>query len=146
MSRRSTLVLMVASIVLAASGTARAECIASWKTAADFLGGEALIFVGTVTEIGPDDITTTFDVQTAWQGDVHSRMTIAFMPGLEAWNFFDFKVGETYLVVAYPTSRKTESGLQLFEASSCSPTARLSQAGESIAQLGRVKTPQAVRP
>lgn len=93
----------------------------------------AAVFAGTVSNVapaGPDgqSLFVTFDLAQSWKGPAASQITIT-TGGSSASCGFEFTPGEEYLV--YGTSQEGR-----INASLCSRTARLADAGADLEALG----------
>ena len=130
--------------------SARAECIAIWRTLKDAQRGSTLVFSGTVTA-SDSGVLVSFEVDRVWKGRVMRHMTLVVMPGVEVKDATYFKTGETYVVFANlsghttPDIKGVPAGTAIYDISYCSPTAPVTSFGKEIEQLGRAKPPRADR-
>jgi hypothetical protein len=107
-----------------------------------------LLFTGTVTHVGRS--TVTFDVDRVWSGQVHRRMTLFLMPGMEVRGVSSFREETHYLVEATNAGIRTpfgdgevREGMPVFSIGSCSSTAPTSTqwAKANLKHIGPGRSP-----
>jgi hypothetical protein len=141
----TTMPRSVVNMVLAAVMTAvlpcsaSAECIRVWKDIPDAKRRAALVFSGTFVKYSAG--IWVFDVDRVWKGPRQRRLELPlFQNSIED---FRFQPGEAYVV--FVGRRELFPGapppLEL-SVSGCSPTKPVSQAQDTLAQLGKGSKPK----
>jgi hypothetical protein len=145
----TTMPRSVVNMVLAAVMTAvlpcsaSAECIRLWKDIPDAKRRAALVFSGTFVKYSAG--TWVFDVDRVWKGPRQRRLELPLFQ--QSSEDFRFQQGETYVVFVdrkanpllfpQPPTKDLE-----FNVSGCSPTKPVSQAQDTLAQLGKGSKPK----
>ena len=143
---RSVVTMVLAAVMTAVLPcSASAECIRLWKDIADAKRRAALVFSGTFVKYSAG--IWVFDVDRVWKGPRQRRLELP----LYQWSIEDFRFqpGETYVVfvdrnanpLLYPGGLPPTKDLEL-EVSGCSPTKPVSQAQDTLAQLGKGSKPK----
>jgi uncharacterized OB-fold protein len=133
------LLLTFTAGAIAAPGTAYACSCAAPPSVEDELSRKTAIFSGTVTKvIKPDNgiidssidrVEVTFDVENVWKGELTKQAKVYTAIGSESCGYVQFKEGGRYLVSAYGTPERLETGM-------CELTKPIDEAGDALEQLG----------
>ncbi|XID95653.1 hypothetical protein ACF3MZ_14520 [Paenibacillaceae bacterium WGS1546] len=82
-----------------------------------------------------DRVEVRFEVSRAWKGQVDANETVYTAIGSESCGYTDFEAGRTYLVSAYGSPERLETGM-------CELTKPVDQASAELAELGKGYAPR----
>ena len=140
--------ILTATILLGSASGVRAECVRSWKDAADAARRYTMVFSGTVVGMkgGPNGVFATFDVQGVWNGNVTRRLVLPLYLDLDTFHLVE---RTSYLIFAAQlpaddprASRGPTETAPVFYISSCSPSRQLTNVNERVEELGKPHRPR----
>jgi hypothetical protein len=136
---------LVAAMIAVVPRQSAADCVRLWKDIPDAKRRAALVFRGTFVTYSAG--TYVFDVDRVWKGPRQRRLELPlFQQSIED---FGFQQGEKYVVfvdriappLLFPGDPPPTKDLE-FNVSGCSPTKPVSQAQDTLAQLGKGSNPK----
>jgi len=143
----SSLTLLLLVIPFARPEPAFACSCAAPPTVQDELDRKTAVFAGKVTEVVRPDkqvldsaidlVEVVFEVDRAWKGEPAQRTKVYTALGSESCGYTGFKPGERYLVSAYGSPDKLETGF-------CEMTKPIEAAAAELTQLGPGREPPPV--
>jgi len=139
------LLLVLYGGMIAAPGKAHACSCAAPPSVEEELSRKTAVFSGTVTKVVKPDkeiidssrdlVEVTIDVEKVWKGELNKQTTVYTAIGSESCGFVDFRQGEKFIVSAYGTADRLETGM-------CELTKPVEQAGAALEQLGEGYEPE----
>ncbi len=139
------LLLMLYGGMIAAPGKAHACSCAAPPSVEEELSRKTAVFSGTVTKVVKPDKTiidsskdlveVTFNVEKVWKGELSKQTKVYTAIGEESCGYVHFKQGSQFIVSAYGTSDRLETGV-------CELTKPVEQAGAALEQLGEGFEPE----
>ncbi|MFC4596917.1 hypothetical protein [Cohnella hongkongensis] len=140
----AALLAALAGGLAAAPGTAYACSCAAPPSVQEEMARKTAIFSGRVTQvIKPDKevvdssvdlVKIKFDVDRVWKGELARQTTVYTSIGSESCGYVSFEPGTSYLVSAYGSPDRLETGM-------CELTKPAEHAGADIQQLGAGREP-----
>lgn len=150
MRKRSMKIWLCGLLVMGVIGFANPAEVSACSCAAppsvqSELSRKTAIFSGKVKDVkqpgkigfvqsSADPVRVTFEVTTVWKGQVTSTTEVYTAMSSASCGFTGFAVNQSYLVSAYGTSDRLETGM-------CEMTKPLSAASQELAELGAGQAP-----
>ncbi|MFC7149540.1 hypothetical protein [Cohnella cellulosilytica] len=129
---------------IAVPGKAYACSCAPTPSVEEELSRKTAVFSGTVTKVvkpenkeinsSADPVEVTFDVEKVWKGDLDKQTKVYTAVGEESCGYVNFVQGAKYIVSAYGSSERLETGV-------CELTKPIEQAEEAVEKLGAGSEP-----
>ncbi len=133
------LVLTFAASTIVAPGKAYACSCAATPSVEEELNRKTAVFSGTVTKVvrpdkevidsSADLVEVTFEVEKVWKGDLGKQTKIYTAIGSESCGYENFEQGDRYIVSAYGSPERLETGI-------CELTKPIDQVGDVLEKLG----------